>query len=130
MDLSGFKAFDFSEGMPYFSVTQNGLTFNKSVTQKIGCPSHARLLINSETSQLVLQACTPTTPQAVTYYKPRQSGVLSVRWNSKDLISTIQRLLNADFEKDSFRVEGELVDEGTMLFDLKKAKQLSIRFPE
>lgn len=35
MDLSGFSAFDFSEGVPYFSVTLNGLTFNRSVVLKL-----------------------------------------------------------------------------------------------
>ena len=35
MDLSGFSAFDFSEGVPYFSVTLNGLTFNKAVVLKL-----------------------------------------------------------------------------------------------
>ena len=31
MDLSGFAVFDFSEGIPYFSVTSNGVTFNPGV---------------------------------------------------------------------------------------------------
>ena len=31
IDLSNFKTFDFSEGVPYISITSNGITFNKSV---------------------------------------------------------------------------------------------------
>ena len=55
VDLTGFKAFDFSEGVPYFSVTKNGLTFSKAVTLKLGCPSYVRLLINPDTKQVVLK---------------------------------------------------------------------------
>lgn len=82
MDLSGFSAFDFSEGVPYFSVTLNGLTFNKAVVLKLGSPAYVRLLINEESRQVVLQVCEETTPKATTFYKPKKNGVLSVRWSS------------------------------------------------
>ena len=35
IDLSNFKTFDFSEGVPYISITSNGITFNKSVIMKM-----------------------------------------------------------------------------------------------
>ena len=35
--LENFKAFNFNEGVPYVSVTSNGMTFNKSVIMKLGC---------------------------------------------------------------------------------------------
>ena len=46
IDLTNFKAFDFNEGLPYVSITNNGLTFNKSVIMKMSYPSYVRLLIN------------------------------------------------------------------------------------
>ena len=33
--LDGFIPFDFSEGVPYVSVTNNGITFNKSSVTSI-----------------------------------------------------------------------------------------------
>ena len=88
MDLSGFSAFDFSEGVPYFSITQNGLTFNKAVVLKLGSPAFVRFLINEETHQVALQVCEESAPKAVAFYRPKKNGVLSVRWSSQDLVST------------------------------------------
>lgn len=124
MDLSGFKPFDFSEGVPYFSVTQNGVTFNKAVTLKLGKPEYVQLLINAEARQVALQVCSADTHRATTFYKPKKNGVFSVRWNARDLVSTVQRLLGAELGNQGFRVDGELIDERTMLFDLNAAKPL------
>lgn len=123
MDLSGFSAFDFSEGVPYFSVTLNGLTFNRSVVLKLGSPTYVRLLINEESRQVALQVCEETTPKAVAFYKPKKNGVLSVRWSSQDLVATFKRLMESDLQH-GFRVNGELVENGLMVFDLNTAKTL------
>lgn len=123
MDLSGFAVFDFSEGIPYFSVTSNGVTFNRAVTLKLGTPAFVRLLINESTRQVALQVCDESTPKAVAFYKPKTNGVLSVRWNAQDLVATFKRLMESDLQH-GFRVNGELVENGLMLFDLNTAKAL------
>lgn len=123
MDLSGFAVFDFSEGIPYFSVTSNGVTFNRAVTLKLGTPAFVRLLINESTRQVALQVCDESTPKAVAFYKPKTNGVLSVRWNAQDLVATFKRLMKSDLQH-GFRVNGELVENGLMVFDLNTAKAL------
>ena len=123
MDLSGFAVFDFSEGIPYFSVTSNGVTFNRAVTLKLGTPAFVRLLINESTRQVALQVCDESTPKAVAFYKPKTNGVLSVRWNAQDLVATFKRLMESDL-LHGFRVNGELVENGLMVFDLNTAKAL------
>ena len=123
MDLSGFAVFDFSEGIPYFSVTSNGVTFNRAVTLKLGTPAFVRLLINESTRQVALQGCDESTPKAVAFYKPKTNGVLSVRWNAQDLVATFKRLMESDLQH-GFRVNGELVENGLMVFDLNTAKPL------
>ena len=121
MDLSGFAVFDFSEGIPYFSVTSNGVTFNRAVTLKLGTPAFVRLLINESTRQVALQVCDESTPKAVAFYKPKTNGVLSVRWNAQDLVATFKRLMESDLQH-GFRVNGELVENVLMVFDLNTAK--------
>ena len=127
MDLSGFAVFDFSEGIPYFSVTSNGVTFNRAVTLKLGTPAFVRLLINESTRQVALQVCDESTPKAVAFYKPKTNGVLSVRWNAQDLVATFKRLMESDLQH-GFRVNGELVENGLMVFDLNTAKTLVRQF--
>ena len=123
MDLSGFAVFDFSEGIPYFSVTSNGVSFNRAVTLKLGTPAFVRLLINESTRQVALQVCDESTPKAVAFYKPKTNGVLSVRWNAQDLVATFKRLMESDLQH-GFRVNGELVENGLMVFDLNTARTL------
>lgn len=77
--LEGFTAFDFTEGVPYASFTQNGITFNKSVTLKLGEPEYARFLINVDAKQVAVQACEADDKNATVFYRPKASGALSVR---------------------------------------------------
>lgn len=125
--LDGFSAFDFSEGVPYASFTQNGVTFNKSVTLKLGEPEYARFLINTDTKQVAVQACEADEKNATVFYRPKASGALSVRWNTRDLLITIERLMGWNFREISYRVDGLLLqDERAIVFNLSKATPLPL----
>ena len=68
MDLSNFKTFDFSEGVPYISITSNGITFNKSVIMKMKYPTYVKLLINESDKQIAVQACDEHDDKSVQFY--------------------------------------------------------------
>ena len=122
IDLSNFKTFDFSEGVPYVSITNNGITFNKSVIMKMKYPAYVRLLINETDKQIAVQTCDEHDDKSVQFYKEKSNGVLSVRWNAKDLINTISRICDWDLSQLSYRVSGILIWEmKLMLFDLNEA---------
>ena len=122
IDLSNFKTFDFSEGVPYISITNNGITFNKSVILKMKYPAYVKLLINEDEKQIAVQTCEEDDDKSVQFYKEKANGVLSVRWNAKDLINTIARLCDWDLRQTSYRVNGVLIPElNLMLFDLNEA---------
>ncbi len=124
--LDGFSTFNFDEGAPYVSVTKNGLTFNKGVIMKLGYPSHALLLINNDTKQLAIKVCDESTPNSAPFYKSNGKGILSVRWNSKDLLQTIKNLTGWDLEMESYRAAGTLLrEENAMLFDLSRATPMN-----
>ncbi len=125
-DFSGFKEFDFEEGMPYVSITKNGITFNKGVVMKLGRPSRVVLLINSESKQIAIRGCDENTPRSNAFYKENDRGVVSVRWNSKDLLSTLKDMMGWNLDRESYRVEGQLLkEEDAMLFDFNNAEKLS-----
>lgn len=122
--LENFKVFDFSEGSPYVSITRNGMTFNKSVTQKLGHPLKVVLLIDEDSKQVAIQACTDATVGAVDFFKSTKN-VASVRWTSKDLLNTLQEMMGWQLDRESYRVDGKLLkQEKAMLFDLKTAVEL------
>lgn len=120
--LEGFKAFDFSEGVAYMSITSNGVTFNKSVTMKLRYPEWVLLLINEHTGQVAIQPCEEYTPNSAPFFKAKENGILSVRWNSKDLLNNLEELMDWDLQQESYRVAGTLIrQENIMLFDLHAA---------
>lgn len=122
IDLSNFKEFDFNEGVPYVSITNNGVTFNKSVSIKMKHPAYVKLLINEEGKQIALQACDEHEKMAVQFYKEKANGVQSVRWNAKDLINTLARMCDWDLKQRSYRVKGTFVpDMNIVLFDMNDA---------
>ena len=123
--LDGFKAFNFNEGVPYVSVTTNGMTFNKAVIMKLDYPAHVLLLINDKEKKIALVPCDETDANSTTFYKQKKNNVLSVRWNGRDLLNTIQAMMGWDLKQEAYKVEGLLLkDEHAMLFDLKTAAKL------
>lgn len=71
--LEGFKPFNFSEGVPYVSITNNGMTFNKSVVMKLDYPEQVVLLIDNETRRIAIQVCSSDTPNAASFYKEKKT---------------------------------------------------------
>ena len=46
VDLTNFQEFNFKEGVPYISVTNKGITFNRSVVVKMGYPEQGLMLFD------------------------------------------------------------------------------------
>ena len=125
IDLEKFKVFDFNEGVPYVSLTKNGMTFNKSIVMKLGYPTKVKMLVNEEERLIVIQACDENDVRGSQFYKKKASGVLSVRWNSRDLLNTVSEIGGWDLAHSSYRINGTLLPEDkAMLFDLKTATLL------
>lgn len=124
--FDGFSSFNFDEGVPYVSFTKNGVTFNKSVIMKLNYPNNVVLLINPENKKIAIKCCDESTPNSTTFYKKKEaSNVLSVRWNAKDLLHTIEKIMEWDLEQNAYRVNGTLLkEEEAMMFDLSTAKIL------
>ena len=70
--LDGFKSFNFYEGVPYVSITKNGVTFNKAVIMKLNYPANVVLLINAEEKVIAIQKCTPDVKNSTTFYKENE----------------------------------------------------------
>lgn len=123
--LTGFTVFNFSEGVPYVSVTNNGITFNKSVVMKLEYPEYVLLLIDEDTRRIAIQRCDAETPNATSFYRPKKSKVISVRWNGRDLLNTIEEMMDWNLKEKSFKIDGNLLKaEQAMLFDLNTAVEM------
>lgn len=124
--FEGFTTFNFSEGVPFVSVTRNGVTFNKGVVLKMDCPKHVLLLVNANSKQIAIVACSENTPKATVFFnEEKKKNAYSVRWNGRDLLNTIKSITGWNLSKEGYKVEGQLVpEERAMLFDLTMAEPL------
>ena len=120
--LDSFVSYNFNAGVPYVSITNNGMTFNKAVVIKLGYPKYVVLLVDAEGKRVAVQACDDTTPNAVAFYKEKKSNVISVRWNGRDLLNTIQEITGWDLKQSGgLCVEGvSFMGEKTVFFVLLK----------
>jgi hypothetical protein len=95
------------------------------VTIKLNYPEYVLLLINEESQQIAVQVCDADDENAVAFYHQKASGILSVRWNSRDLLNTLENLTGWDLSQQSFKVFGTLLkSENAMVFDLTHAQEL------
>lgn len=124
--LQGFTPFNFDEGVPFVSITKNGVTFNKGVVKKLDCPQYVLLLINTQTKQIAIQVCSKEVDRAVAFFNDeKKKNAFSVRWNGRDLINTITLMTGWNLDKEGFKAEGILIpEEQAILFDLNNAIRL------
>lgn len=121
IEFSKFKPFDFTEGVPYISITENGITFSKGVVAKLGKPSRVELLINDIDKQFIIRACNINKICSNAFYK-ENSKTKYVRWNNKNLLMTIANIMDCDLSKYAYRVYGQyIIEEKAILFDLNNA---------
>ncbi len=125
--FENFTTFNFNEGVPYVTVTKNGVAFNKGVIMKLNYPTHVLLLINAANKQIAIKACSNDNPNAIAFYNDeKKSNALTVRWNARDLLNTIKEITGWDYSKEGYKVAGTLVsEEQAMLFDLNNPEILN-----
>ena len=124
LDISKFKLFDFTEGIPYISITENGITFSKGVVAKLGRPSRVELLINDVDKQFIIRACNINKTYSNAFYK-ESSKTKYVRWNNKNLLMTIENIMGCDLSKYAYHVDGQYIsEEKAILFDLNNATKV------
>ena len=118
--LEGFKPVILSKGFPSISITENGITFNKNSIMKLDEPEHVILYINEEKKQIAVAPSSIDEAASIPFLKRGKKNI-SVRWNNRDLLSTISRLMNWNFSSVVYRVDGEFFKEHSLLvFDLTK----------
>lgn len=124
--LDGFEKVILFTGIPYVSVTRNGITFNKPTIIKLGSPSHVELLINKREKQIAIRVCDVSDDAAAAFYKNKGKKVMNVRWNNKDLLTTLSNMMGWDLDAtDGYRIDGKYYeDENVMIYDLKQAKPI------
>lgn len=122
MMLDGFKIVNLVTGVPYMSVTKNGVSFNKPCVIKMNYPTHVKLLINYDKKLIAIQTCNENDEDAILFLRNKNTKLLNVRWNNKDLLNQISKIMDWDINTMGYRIDGENIEaEKAMIFDLNQA---------
>lgn len=115
-----FKKMNLTTGVPSMTITENGVGFSKAAIVKLEKPEYVILMIDEQGKRLAIQSCEKSNPDATPFL--RRKNVITVRWNNKDLLNTICRMMEWDTKTNSYKIEGQYIgDENAMIFDLNYA---------
>lgn len=112
------------------SLNKNCLTFDKSIAEALGYPSHVKILLDRENRVLAIQSCKPNSLRAVLFSKSesQQRGSIKLQYAA---IRNILRALMEDEWKDEMRYQFKgqlLLDKRAMSFELKKFDELPLTY--
>lgn len=126
--LEGFETLTPVVGAPTMSVTEIGISFNKSAVEKMNKAQYAKIMINRGTRQIAVVKCDEDDEGARGFLKEGRNPRQGVRWNNYDLKSEISQLMNWDLSENGKRIKGDYSKEDSaLIFDLSKATNLSAR---
>lgn len=124
MDLSDFKEYNLSNGLPTMTISKNGISFSQTAVIRLKKPEFAEILINSIDKRVVVRPASESDSNAAPFFKPGKK-IISVRWNYKDLIQTFEELMGWDVNVHTYKVEGFFsIEDNLLLFDLKKVTEV------
>lgn len=120
MSLAGFKKFNLSTGTSSISITQNGVAFSKTAVLRMNKASFVCVYIDEGGKRFAIQEATENDESATRFYNNQK--VIAVRWNNKELLKTIQKMMNWELKNNIYRVEGDYDSkERALIFDLNNA---------
>ena len=118
--LEGFELYSMTTGSASISISENGVGFSKSTVVRLGKSPFARVFIDRKTNRIAIQASKDNDNGAVPFFNNQKSG--AVRWNNKELLKTLAQMMNCDFTKKVYKIDGDyLPNEQAMVFDLNTA---------
>lgn len=121
--FDSFKTVNVSASTPSFSITRNGITFNKSVLDILNLPDHVVVLLSEETKQMAIKKADINQQNAQAFLHGKQLGATNVRWNYKNFTLSLSKMMNWDLDKvKGYTIPGQYIaSETAILFDFTKA---------
>lgn len=126
MVLENFKTYTVTSGLPTMTISSYGVSFSKAAVVRLGKPEYAKLLVNSGEKMFAVQVSNESDEDANIFYRKKSNNVITARWNSKELLQMISKMMSWNLESASYKVTGEyLPDESAIIFNLNDAEVIS-----
>lgn len=122
--LEGFKQYNMTIGTASVSITENGIAFSKTTIVKMDKVPYVKLFIDEGNKRIAIQKAKKEDEGAINFYSNQK--IVSVRWNNKELLKTIARMMDWELSGNVYKVDGDYIAEDeAMIFDLKEAEKTS-----
>lgn len=129
MNFEAFKPVNLTVGFPSVSITSNGVTFSKAAIVKMGTPEYVMLMINEADKQLAIIETEKDTENATQFVRNKKN--LNVRYNNKDFLNTLEKLMGWNLAQQGYKALGEYFgDENALVFNLLAANSITGRETE
>jgi len=122
--LDSFKPKKLVIGSPYLTVTNNGISLNKSAIDKLEFAEFVRILVDEENKRLAIQICSAEDPNREPFVKPsKRKTAQYVRWNNREFVKQLLPWApTQELKEKGFKIPGEyLVDDKAFLFTFSEA---------
>lgn len=122
--LDAFEKIDLNNTEPYVSVSQYGLTFNKSSVEILGYPKRVDLFLDAPGKRIAVVA---TDSPVGTPFCSDQQGRINPRINNKEFSRRLYSLMEWEDKTVSYRAIGEWHEEEKLfIFNLRDAAKIQI----
>lgn len=126
MNFENFKPVNLTIGVPSVSITLNGVTFSKAAIVKMGAPEYVVLMINETDKQLAIVKAEKDAENSTPFVRNKKS--LNVRYNNKDFLNTLEKLMGWNLAQQGYKALGEyLGDDNALVFNLLTANPITGR---
>lgn len=122
--LEGFKQYNMSIGKSSVSITENGVAFSKTCVLKMDKCQYVKFFIDETNKRIAIQKAQASDDGSIAFYNEQK--IISVRWNNKELLKTITRMMEWELQGNVYKVDGDYIsEEEAMVFDLKEAEKIT-----
>lgn len=136
MNNMDFNEFNFevisieTTGSNLLTLNKNSVTFDKSIAESLGYPSHVKLLLDKENKIFAIQSCKSNTLNSVAFSKSatQQKGSIKMQYGAiRNILRTVMKEKFQDEMRYQFK--GNLLAENkAMIFELNNFEELSPHF--
>lgn len=123
--LEGFEPMKLVTGTPTMSVTKNGVAFNKTAIEKLGCPPFAIPMLDRAGNRFAIVGRDYEDNDTKRFYQNGRETSSGVRWNNNDLIATFENMMGWNIAHMGVKVKGRYSeDDRAIIFELYDAEPI------
>lgn len=113
-------------GNNLLTINKNALTFDKSIADALGYPSHIKLLLDRENKVFAIQSCKSTTSKSIAFSKTESQQKGSVKLQSSAIRNALRIIMKDSWNDDMrYQIKGRFIPERKVfIFDLKMFKEI------